>query len=147
MAQIQLKNFADTTISVGINAAATSISLAAGTGALFPALSAGDWFYGVLVDTSSNREIVKVTARATDTLTVTRAQEGTTALSFASGSVFSLRMTVQSFQDYMAALSSTYGVPSQTGNSNKFLSTNGTTASWQAAPTPVLFNNQHFQGL
>lgn len=147
MAQFQITNFGDSILAAGIAPGDTSISIATGTGSRFPALGAGDWFYAVLVDVSANREIVKVTARVTDTLTVTRAQEGTTALSFAVGSVIRATLTKQAFEDYMASLSSIYGVPSQTGNGGKVLFTNGTVTSWDAVPTPAILNHQQFGGL
>ena len=147
MAQLQVTNFADSILASGITAGSTSITVTTGTGTRFPTLGAGDWFYAVLVDTSANREIVKVTAKAADTFTVTRAQEGTTALAFAVGSVFSLRLTVQAFQDYVQQLSSIYGVPTQTGNAGKWLYTNGTVSSWQSAPMPAILQHQQFGGL
>lgn len=147
MAQIQLTNFGDSQLASGITAGSTSISVTTGHGTRFPTLAAGDWFYAVLVDTSGNREIVKATAKASDTFTVDRAQEGTTALAFAVGSVFSLRLTLQSFQDYMASLSTLYGVPSQTGHAGKVLFTNGTSTTWQAVPLPAVLIHQQFGGL
>jgi hypothetical protein len=65
--------------------------LTAGHGARFPALGGQDYFYATLVDTSGNLEIVKVTARATDTLTVVRGQDGTTARAYSSGDRLELR--------------------------------------------------------
>lgn len=70
-------------VSTGYNSAATSIVLAAGGGALMPATPFNaTWWNRTLYAKASddpNVESVTVTARATDTLTVTRAQEGTTA--------------------------------------------------------------------
>ena len=114
MAQIQLTNFGDSQLASGITAGSTSISVTTGHGTRFPTLAAGDWFYAVLVDTSGNREIVKATAKASDTFTVTRAQEGTSALAFAVGSVFSLRLTVQALADRLAGFAPLAG-PSFSG--------------------------------
>jgi hypothetical protein len=86
-------NYASTTLAAGITSAATTITLASGGGSLFPSLSAGDYFYGTLVDSSNNLEIVLVTARSTDTLTVTRAQDGSAARAFLTGDKFELRVT------------------------------------------------------
>lgn len=86
-------NYASTTLAAGITTSATTITLASGGGSLFPSLSAGDYFYGTLVDSSNNLEIVLVTARSTDTLTVTRAQDGSTARAFLTGDKFELRVT------------------------------------------------------
>lgn len=80
-------------LSAGINNTDTTISIAAG-GALFPVANGTDWFKAVLQD-ANGIEIVYVTAHtsASTSFTVTRGQEGTTARSFAAGSVFGLRVT------------------------------------------------------
>lgn len=89
-----LRRFATNRASAPLNAAittgATSVVLTAGKGALFPALAAGEYFYAVIqkgILDSDVREYVKVTARAADTLTITRAQGGSTAQAFAAGDV------------------------------------------------------------
>jgi hypothetical protein len=92
---IQLKNNAFTTLVSGISNTALSITVATGDGALFPTLGAGDYFYGTIVDASGVYEIVKVTARAGDSMTIVRAQEGTSAITFPTGSRFELRVTVE----------------------------------------------------
>jgi hypothetical protein len=92
---IQLTNNASTTVPAAVSSTATSITVATGTGNLFPTLGATDYFYATLQDVSNNYEIVKVTARADDTMTVLRAQEGTIAIPFAANSRFELRVTVQ----------------------------------------------------
>lgn len=81
------KNFAKVTVSTGYNAAATSIALQAGDGAKLPQPSTDGAFNVVWWESDTypdpaddpNVEIVRVTARSTDTLTVTRAQESTSA--------------------------------------------------------------------
>lgn len=92
---VQIKNNAYSTILTGINSSATTISLAVGEGAHFPAASvaSGNYFYVTLLDTSNNLEIVKVTNRTNDTLTVVRGQDGTAARSFATGDRVELRIT------------------------------------------------------
>lgn len=62
----------------------TTLVLQSGEGDNFPTLSAGEGFELVIAPASvaplkTNSEIVRVTARSGDTLTITRAQEGTTA--------------------------------------------------------------------
>ena len=79
------------TLASSINNSVTTISLAAGNGARFPSLSSGEFFYATLVDSSNNLEIVKVTARSTDTLTVTRGQDGTTGRAYSAGDRIELR--------------------------------------------------------
>lgn len=90
-------NNASSTLVSGITNVATSLTVAAGQGAKFPSPSGGDWFLLTLVGTTSGSEssweIVKVTARATDVLTIVRAQEGTAATAWGSGTKAELRIT------------------------------------------------------
>ncbi len=96
---IKLANNAFGTLAAGIASGATSITLTTGHGARFPFLSAGDYFYATLIDTSNNLEIVKCTAMQNDVLTVTRAQEGTTARAYSAGDRIEIRLTAQTFSD------------------------------------------------
>jgi hypothetical protein len=77
------KNFAKGTLTQGYDDEAISIVLVTGDGARFPSVpfNATWWNSTDFPDPSDdpNREIVRVTAISTDTLTVTRAQEGTSA--------------------------------------------------------------------
>lgn len=88
---IKFTNNASATLASSISNSATSISLTTGQGAYFPSLSGGDIFYATLVDSSNNLEIIKVTARSTDTLTVVRAQDNTTARAYTAGDKVELR--------------------------------------------------------
>lgn len=90
MARAQLANNASTTLAAGINNVVTALSVAAGTGAMFPVVSS--YFYATIKE-GANIEIVKVTARATDTFTIVRAQDGTTAKSFTAAATVSLNVT------------------------------------------------------
>jgi hypothetical protein len=96
---IQLKNNAVGYLATAISASDTGAVLQTGNGASFPTLGAGDYFYATLESTGGTMEIVRVTARSGDSLTVARAQEGTTAQSFAVGSRIELRVTVASVDD------------------------------------------------
>lgn len=100
MALDAITNFGYATLATGIDSDDTSISLTTGHGARLPSTA----FNAVIWDTSysspvaayhaSAGEIVRVTARSTDTLTVTRAQEGTTARNFnASGKTYAIAQT------------------------------------------------------
>lgn len=62
-----------------------AIQVENGTGARFPSPTGGDYCRLCIEDTSGNVEIVYLTARSVDSLTVTRAQEGTTARGFTAG--------------------------------------------------------------
>lgn len=77
------RNFSKSTVSTGYTSAATSIVLVAGGGAKFaaPPFNAVWWNATDYGDPSDDPgvEIVRVTGLSTDTLTVTRAQESTSA--------------------------------------------------------------------
>jgi hypothetical protein len=92
---IKLANNAATTVPLAVSSSATSFTVATGAGVLFPALGATDYFYATLQDVNNNFEIVKVTARVDDVMTVVRAQEGTLAIPFPVNSRFELRVTAQ----------------------------------------------------
>jgi hypothetical protein len=92
---IQLKNNASTTVPLAISSTDTSLTVAAGVGATFPVMGAGDYFYATIQDVNNHFEIVKVTARADDTMTIVRGQEGTLAIPFPANSRFELRVTVE----------------------------------------------------
>lgn len=96
MAQLFANN-AVGSLSAGITSMATTLTLNAGQGALFPAITGTDWFSVTLTQATGieeSWEIVKCTARSGDVLTVTRAQEGTPALAWPTGKV-ELRLTAK----------------------------------------------------
>ena len=84
-------NNAFTTLASAINSSVTSLTVATGEGSRFPAITGTDYFY-VTVFNASLSEIVKVTARSTDTMTIVRAQDSTTAQSFSSGDSVQLKV-------------------------------------------------------
>ena len=88
-------NNAASTLAAAITAADTSLTLAAGTGSKFPSLAAGDFFLLTLTQAGQETswEIVEVTARAGDVLTVVRAQEGGVAAAWGIGAKAELRIT------------------------------------------------------
>ncbi len=102
-------NNAASTLASGITNSDTSLTLASGQGALFPAITGGNTFLLTLTQatTETSWEIVSVTARSTDTLTIVRAQEGTTAAAWATGSKAEARLTAGTMT---AALSASSGV-------------------------------------
>ena len=79
-------SFAFGELAAAITNAQTSFAVVAGEGARFDSISAGQYYYIVVIDQSETQyarfEVMKVTALATDTFTVTRAQQGTTAKAF-----------------------------------------------------------------
>jgi hypothetical protein len=84
-------NEATTNISGSILPTDTSVNLTGGTGILFPQPTPGDMFIASFVDilTGTIREIVHVTNMTGDTATIVRAQEGTSAVAWPAGSIFS----------------------------------------------------------
>jgi hypothetical protein len=91
---ILFTNNAATTLSASITSGDTSLTVASGGGALFPNPTAPDYFLVTLVGVSGTPiEIVKVTARSTDTFTIVRGQEGTTPSAFNGGDKVELRIT------------------------------------------------------
>lgn len=138
------------TLASSATLTASSITLTTGHGALFPAITGSNYFYATLVDAANNYEIVKVTARATDVLTVTRAQEGTAARAFAAASKLELRVTAAGLSNLvqldgaqtitgaktfstaptlstaLAVTSGGTGVTTSTGSGNTVLSTSPT---------------------
>ena len=101
---LKVTNNATTTITAAISSTATTVVVAPGTGALFPVLGAGDFFQATLQDVNNNFEIVKVTARVDDTMTIERAQAGTLAIPFANNSRLELRVTADNLQNYVDSL-------------------------------------------
>lgn len=90
---LKLSNNATSYLASVLGTADTSLVLVTGGGALFPALAAGDYFFLTIANVSGTFEIVKVTARSSDTMTIVRAQEGTTAIPFTPGAKVELRVT------------------------------------------------------
>ena len=94
-------NNAATTLASSILVGATSLTVASGQGALFPTLAGGAYFYCTLSNTAGTTiEIVKVTARSTDTFTIVRAQDNTTASAFSAGDKVELRLTAIDLQNF-----------------------------------------------
>jgi len=88
----QLANFGHTTLAEALDDSETGVDVTAGS--VFPA--SGD--FRVLVDS----EIMKVTARATNTLTVERGAEGTTAASHSNGADIDARLTAEGLRQMMS---------------------------------------------
>lgn len=108
MAEILFTNFATSTIANvgGIASGDTSVDVQAGDGALFPNPSGGDYFYLTLIDSSGNREIVKCTARSTDTLTIDRGEDGTSARAFSADDKIELRLNAAALEAFAQVPSS-----------------------------------------
>lgn len=91
MAQQHFSNNAQTTLTTALTSAATSVVVS--DGSIFSSPSGGAYELLTITD-GTNIEIVKMTARSGNTLTVVREQESTTApTSFAVGSSVSAYLT------------------------------------------------------
>lgn len=96
---LKLTNNAVSKLASSLAADNTTVAVLPGDGVKFPALAAGDWFPATLIKVDGSSEIVKVTARAIDSFTIVRAQEGTAALDFNAGDRFELRITAFAAQN------------------------------------------------
>lgn len=78
-----------------LSGAATTMTVTAGHGTRFPAAADPLFFLLTLQDASANIEIIKVTEHTagSDSFTIARAQEGTTARSWSLGDVVEMRLT------------------------------------------------------
>lgn len=133
-----VKNFGKVTVSIGYNNTDITIVLATGDGTKLPnpgtdgAFNLVWWNFTQYPDPSDdpNKEIIRCTAKSIDTLTITRAQEGTTASTKnAVGKTYLMALTVTkkliddinsqlATTDQKAALAGTTGTPSVT---NKYV--------------------------
>ncbi|MFE8677815.1 hypothetical protein ABLC58_12330 [Escherichia coli] len=89
-------NNAQTVLAAGISSTATSLTVNAGTGTLFPSPVAGTSFFKLtIIDaaTGSLTEIVHVTARNGDVFTIQRGQEGTVPRSWSANDIVANMMT------------------------------------------------------
>lgn len=89
---LKLSNFAKAKLATPPSGTTgLSFSVESGKGALFEPLSGGEYTYGVFVNASKNREVVKIEARSTDSFTIAsggRGLDGTTALTWSAGDYF-----------------------------------------------------------
>jgi len=145
---VKFANNAYSTLAASITSGATSVTLTTGEGARFPTLTGADYFYATLIDSSNNLEIVKVTARSTDVLTVVRASESTTARAYASGDRLEQRITAAGLDAKQATITSLTSTGAELNvvdmsasgsTSGQLLTSNGTgsVSTWQDAPQGV----------
>jgi len=96
------KNFAYSTVATAPSPATsgTSLVVAAGQGALFPAVPFNAVIWPVSVNpTAANAEIVRVTLVSTDTLTIVRQKEGTSARTVVVGDQITAAITAKILDD------------------------------------------------
>lgn len=93
---LQPINFVKTTLRAPCGVGDTQLQLASGTGALFNPITAGNWCY-VTVNDSTSVEVMKYTSAGNvvnDTITVERAQDDTTAKAFPVGACVAIGWNV-----------------------------------------------------
>jgi microcystin-dependent protein len=96
---IKFTNNFSAPIAANISSSATTIALATGYGSLLPNYGVDEYEYITLTDSSNHIEIVKVTARSGDTLTVVRAQDNTVARAWTAGDRMSSRPCAAAMYD------------------------------------------------
>ena len=106
-------NNAATTLAAAITStSATTITVTSSSS--FPSLSGSEYFYAT-IDDGSNKEIVKITNVSSETWTIVRAQDGTSARTFANGVDVELRNNaamlsdIKSFSAFTAPVTGTSG--------------------------------------
>lgn len=109
---VKFANNAVSRLAGNITNIATTLTVTPGDGAKFPALGAGEHFPATLVKSDGTLEIVKVTARSTDTFTIERAVEPVggvqTARAFTAGDKIELRLTAGSVGSELDRLEAAY---------------------------------------
>lgn len=130
-------NFADSTLAANITNVQTSLNVAAGHGARFPSPAGTEYFYVTLESSALVREIVKVTARATDTFTIVRAQDGTSAAAFTAGAVVALRIIAAAVTEIVPGAGAAGQVLTHNGNTGGVFNAPTYQTNSPAATTPA----------
>lgn len=92
-----LRNNVSSTLATGLSASDTTLVVA--DGSLFPSPTGDEYFYATLASPAGVIEIVKVTARVGNSLTVVRAQDGSSAFTFQVGALVEMRVNTATIQD------------------------------------------------
>jgi len=117
---ILFTNNAAATLASSITTSSTSLTVTTGQGTLFPTITGSNIFYVTLTDAATGNfiEIVKVTARSSDTMTIVRAQDNTSAHAYSAGDKVELRLPAVVLNDFpqLDAANSFSGTNTFTGN-------------------------------
>jgi len=101
----KFKNNASSTLAGELSIVATTLTVAVGHGDKFPVVALGVDDFMITLQTATTTEIVRVTARAlgSDSMTIVRAQEGTAAITFIIGDIVSHRLTAASLDSFLTS--------------------------------------------
>jgi hypothetical protein len=105
---LKLANLAISSLAASITSEATTLTIQSSDAGKFPALAQGDWHPATILDAAGNTEVVRVTSRNNATLTVVRAQDGSTAKPFVAGSRLDIRMTAGALGELINLISDAY---------------------------------------
>jgi hypothetical protein len=94
-------NFSSTLLASDITSSDLTLTVDANTGNFFPSPGVDEYVVVVIEDINGIKEIAHVTSRAVDVLTITRAQEGTSAQNFLTGSRVELRLTQGFLEEFV----------------------------------------------
>ena len=94
-------NFASAQLALPAGLGDTTLTVGLGEGAVFPQPTGAEEFILVVEDESGVKEIMTCQSVVADVLTVTRGQEGTSALDFIVGSRVEVRMTAGWAQNFV----------------------------------------------
>jgi len=101
--EVKVANSAKGTLAGGISANQGTLSLLGGEGAKFPTLNTGEYFYITVTSAAlaTNTEIMRVTSRSADTLTIKQADGSARNLNntFSAGDSVELRTTANAIYD------------------------------------------------
>lgn len=132
----KFSNNATTVLSLPLDKESTELTVQSGTGALFPELESGDYFYATIISSLGEMEIVKCVARNLDAFTIERAQQGTQASSFLAGSIVQHRLTAE----FLNSMSPILGGDGSVSAANKLTTPRKITIGGKASSDPVEFD-------
>ena len=140
----------ETTLASGISTSTTTISVAAGTGGTLlngVTLSPGDQFTLALAPDTSSEEIIWVTARNSDTLTVERQKEGTSAVAHNAGTKIKHVLTGGDLSAFETGINSAITASSTSTITNKTIDLTNNTLSGTTAQFNTALSDGNFATL
>jgi len=94
-----VENKASSRLASAVSSSAATIPIDSDDASLFPSPTGSDSFFGTIRD-AENIEIFECTSRSGANLTVSRGQQGTTAVAFSAGAVVELRATMGLYSSF-----------------------------------------------